>query len=263
MLPVIAWVVAMQSALLAQSALEFPPRNANGATNRCGAPITSGLVGWWPLDTLSGGISPDLSGNGNAMTAYNSPTLVTAVITNGVSFNAASSQYLEANDASASWPYGAAARTTCLWFSGIADQPCELMGYGPNDPLERWGMFYDANILYLECESIYIGFSWTHDSGTHFLCFTYPGGGALSTATLYLDGVAQTISASSGSGSTPNTGDGNPLDLGRISGQSVDYVTGIEDDARLYNRALSSTEVNEIYENGLPGVSGLTGLGCP
>lgn len=70
--------------------------------------------------------------------------------------------------------------------------------------------------------------------------------------TFYINGILQSSTTFSGTFSNDNT---MPLEIGRdYAGNSVDYFNGKIDDLRLYNRALSASEVLQLYN--LPQSSG-------
>ena len=77
------------------------------------------------------------------------------------------------------------------------------------------------------------------DGKWHLLTGTFDG----STATIYIDGVQKNSTSV-----TYNTGS-SVLDIGRAVTGSY-YLTGALDDVRVYNRALSSSEVKELYNMG-------------
>jgi len=83
-------------------------------------------------------------------------------------------------------------------------------------------------------------FPLTLDTNWHHLAVTING----SVATLYVDGVAQT--GATGTVANPTTGT-QTLTIGRRSG-TTDYPwNGQLDDVRIYNRALSASEIDTIY----------------
>src|SRR5260221_9669327 len=79
--------------------------------------LSTGLVAYWPLDTITGGTTtPDTSGSAPANTATltGGPTTAAGKIANGFTFAAASSQYLSVADAT-SLQFGTGDFTVALW----------------------------------------------------------------------------------------------------------------------------------------------------
>jgi hypothetical protein len=83
------------------------------------------------------------------------------------------------------------------------------------------------------------------------------------TMTVYLDGTSANT-CSNGSVATQD----EPLALGRLGGKDKEYFSGQIDEARVYNRALGSGEVQDLYQSGysqvntsrkLSGISNLVG----
>jgi concanavalin A-like lectin/glucanase superfamily protein len=80
----------------------------------------------------------------------------------------------------------------------------------------------------------------TDTTSWHFVVGTWDG----STQRLYIDGV-QDPSTISWSGSLLTTT--NTFSIGRLGGLDLYYFAGLIDDVRVYNRALSATEVAGLY----------------
>jgi hypothetical protein len=73
----------------------------------------------------------------------------------------------------------------------------------------------------------------------HFIATTWDG----NTVKIYVNG----IEIGSGTYSTPMTVDNNPLVIGMHSPGSTEYLQGKADDIRIYNRALSTAEIEALY----------------
>ena len=77
-----------------------------------------------------------------------------------------------------------------------------------------------------------------------------------STVTLYIDGTAQTTTASA---STIGHNTGFPATIGRYS---TNYFQGLIDEVALFNSALSVSDITSIYNSGVPAdISSLSPLG--
>ena len=89
-----------------------------------------------------------------------------------------------------------------------------------------------------------------NDGKWHYAVVTYGG----STVRLYVDGV-QVSSLSTASATPDNTGI-QPVRIGANSLALNGYFTGNIDEVRIWNRALSSTEISNAYNNGVFSTSG-------
>lgn len=90
-------------------------------------------------------------------------------------------------------------------------------------------------------------------NGWHHVAMTWESGSSIK---IYVDG---TLSASSSAAAGSFTGrTGSVLQLGKLYYNfDAFYLGGRIDDVRIYNRALSSTEVTALYENTSPTTDGL------
>lgn len=87
---------------------------------------------------------------------------------------------------------------------------------------------------------------WSNDelneNTWYFLATTYNG----SEVKLYLNGQNDSVFVVSGTIETNN----NPVRIGNFRGQSRDFLNGLIDEVRIYNRALSDAEILELYKEG-------------
>jgi trimeric autotransporter adhesin len=116
------------------------------------------------------------------------------------------------------------------WGTNSASSSC-YMGSGIYSGIKFLGFFGFANDLAL------VDAFQFYDNRWHLMTFTFDG----STMTLFFDGVA----FMSRTGATLNTGSSR-LTIG-FHYTNVDYFNGSLDDIRIYNRALSVTEVQQTY----------------
>jgi hypothetical protein len=85
------------------------------------------------------------------------------------------------------------------------------------------------------------------DANWHILIVTRPAGALnAGTATLYIDGVAQTFNAASSSTQTPSVDGTQPINVGTwFPSGGIDMVGGVAETG-IYNRVLSSSEVTSL-----------------
>ena len=218
-------------------------------------------LGWWKFDEGQGISAHDSTGQtGPNLTDFNNITSTTAKVGKGALFTAASSQYLYTNETN---PYiqsqnlspGTGDLTVSLWmklntiaFSGLQYVLFDGAS-GNSDP------GYAIRINNLGQLLPLIG-----DGTTRYFC----NSAVLSTGTwynvtlvmtrsanmvLYLNGSSScsvAISASSGINILHAT---SGLALGGV-GVAAEYIDGIMDEVGIWHRALSTTEVTDLYNSG-------------
>jgi hypothetical protein len=210
-------------------------------------PQASGLVAYWKLDETSGP-SLDSSGNGISGIWQNGPTFTTdkpSAITftdaGSLSFNG-SNQCVNMGNPS-SLPSGNAPRTLCGWAKATNTTGGYLFfaSFGTNSYGEAMFLGMNGTTLYAGggqgADLTSPGF-W--DGNWHFIALTYDG----TTAKLYADGVLKT--------SAPESW--NLVHSGCFIGcqaDSTQFWPGSVDDVRIYNRALSATEVSQLAAGNL------------
>ena len=226
--------------------------------------INDGLIAYWQFDDDTNEIL-DSSGNGN------NGELINATISEGISGNALS--VTGSDDSHGTIPASPSLNsytdqfTVTTWVFpteppddfnpvvsrqtlNVAHPDQFYLGFGPQDGIQyKWHLSTDNGSL----GDIYAGTAdfnrWIHLAGT------YDG----ETLRLYVDGVE--IASQGGiTGNIPV--DGNPVTLGAeengdIPQDVVGEMAGLIDEVRLYNRALSASEIAEIslddfLENGEP-----------
>ena len=204
--------------------------------------IWNGLVAYYPFN----GNANDASGNGNDLTNNGSTLCVDrfgnssqAFYFNGIS------NYLSSVGTDSALPFGAADRTFSLWVkadpsitnSGAEFDVLEYGGIASNN--EEFGLFLQGGYWGIHFggggQDIFANVRL--DSQWHqFVCILSSG-----IAKMFIDGIQYANQAK-----TQSTLVG-PLTIGAaLNGNGVAF-TGIIDDIRIYNRALSSSEVASLY----------------
>jgi hypothetical protein len=207
---------------------------------------TNGLVGWWKFDDASSGTTPataaDSSGNGNTGTNTGSPTWVAGHIGVGaLSFNG-TSQYVSVGNPTALQIVGNI--TLCAWVYPTANSKFILA--------KANGTIYDYG-LYLN-SSNFPGLYWENGGSAHnnnstqaltlnqwsHICVAVSG----TTSTFYINGVGYAADGPVTGGIINN---GETFAIGQQGSGNNFYFTGTIDDARVYNRALSAAEIEQLY----------------
>ena len=237
-----------------------------------GSNITNGLLGWWKFDETSGTSTADSSGNGNTGTVKPNATgvWVAGHINNAANLDG-TSQYVDVANPSnfnfdTNQPFTLAA---WVYRNSSADTDDEIMaklkqttGYGyslfmVNDGATNFcntGSSCTTNCLIVNFTgnsticAIAQGNTSVTPGAWHYVVATYDGSQDVSGFQIYVDGVAQSLSTI---GTTMGLGSTNTQDLliGQDIKSSSDYFGGKIDDARVYNRVLSASEVQQLYNN--------------
>jgi concanavalin A-like lectin/glucanase superfamily protein len=214
--------------------------------------LPSGTVAYYPLDTGTGTRAYDLSANSNDGSLIGGPSWVSGQIGDGLSLNG-SSQYVTIPTSSSLSQTGDL--TIEAWVnltnytntneivaktvgSGATNTTYDLRTQASTGDLQFLG--YDT-ALRTVTSSVPVG-----TGGWHQVAVTKTGG----TATLYIDGLVE------GQGSVGTTSsNSNDLKLGaRDDLNSSNFLTGDIDEVRIYDRALSSAEINGDYAAGTSGL---------
>jgi Concanavalin A-like lectin/glucanases superfamily len=186
--------------------------NTSSATLTNGSTLTSGLVGHWTFDgpDLTATTASDRSGNGNNGTLTNGPTPTIGKLGQALSFNGSSSYVNVSNTISG-------IQTVAFWVKG-GNTTQKIMDFNGTQSIETVSGTITANNF--------------------------------SSPTIYVDGaVASTIDTKwhhvvITTGSSFN---GSATTLGKISSG---FFSGALDDVRVYSRALSASEVKQLYALG-------------
>lgn len=198
--------------------------------------LNAGLVGCWNFDGSYTKV-PDCSGNGNTGTLNGGPTKKTGKVGQALSFDGV-------NDSIDTPSAGHAAPcTVAAW----VNQSARVSGGAPiTDGFGGGGTTYSLRAEQFGGDNVGITqygtadytfsptFSVPLNTWTHLTFVVNTG-----TATLYANGIERgTISQTLAC----------PAD--NIGGGGSDFVPGLIDDVRVYNRALSASEINKLYQMG-------------
>ncbi len=237
---------ALTAVLMSLSAQVGNIANSIPATNQLAqvAAPTSGLVGHWKFDEGSGTSAADSSGSGNNAALFGSPSWITGKVGSGaLSFNG--SNYVKA-------PNSASLRITndftiSAWIKrGAINVYSEIINKvdAPDADYE----FYINDQNQLQFYAATLSPQGATASGTlndtaswHHVLVVRNG----NTTTFYVDGSQRGSATQTGSMSPSN----RELYIGSITPQGYGYWTGALDEVRIYNRALSSSEISNIYND--------------
>jgi len=212
-----------------------------------------GLVAEWHFDEGSGSVLKDSSGNGNDGVIYGA-TWVEGKYGKALSFDGVD-DYVDCGNG-ASLNFGTDTFAIETWVKTIDTTTDNWEGI-----VGRWGKsgdYYNGYWLqYFPNEGIW-AFGWhgqiylnptrsISDGNWHHVVCQKTGS---TSAELYIDGEFVGKRTDLPSISTDTT---DPLSMGRLSSADIygeRYFSGIIDEVRIYNRALSAEEIKEHYEQG-------------
>ncbi len=230
----------------------------NGSMN---TQLTSGLVGMWDFNgpRLNSTTSTDASGNGNngaltgATGAQNKPQPKPGVIGQALNFDG-TDDYLSLGSNSIT---GTSAYSIAAWLKA-ANTTQGSGGYGVAVTMGNGASGQQAYVGWVGTAQVGTsvsygggGYGKNYGSGItditnwHHVAMTSSGGGT-QTITIYVDGVqtnqsTETFSIASTARRIGAGDDGGVLNY---------YYNGLVDEARVYNRALSASEVYQLYSQG-------------
>ncbi len=202
------------------------------------SPNNLGLVGYWPMDEGSGTVASDHSGNGNTGTLVSGPTWVTGKLGQALSFNGTNQKVQTLTEASPANTN----RTICAWVNTSSTAREGVVTSRPSST--GWALTINritpGNLTYINDSSfIEVAGGITTNKWFH-ICASYVS--STRAVTLYTNGV------SLGGGIIGAIDTATSYTL--IGYDGFGYFAGVIDDARVYNRVLSATEIAYLYNSG-------------
>jgi hypothetical protein len=214
--------------------------------------VTTGLVGYWKFDEGVGTTAADSSGNNNTGTLVNSPTWTTGKIGNALSFNGVNSYV---NVGSPTVLNDLQSFTYSLWinprslgqsiYGGVLIEKAGGSGFKRFTLANNIGQNFRGEvettgstvIVNSTLNTVSLN-QWQH------VVMTYDD--TTKTATIYKNGTL--LSSGTGGGSLISEAVGN-LIIGNNAATSRTFDGSI-DDVRIYNRALTASDIQALYALG-------------
>jgi hypothetical protein len=212
----------------------------------------TGPIGYWKFNDGFGATLVDISGNGFDGTIVNAPSWVSGLQGFALDFNG-STQYVDVGDNFAAVTK-AGTYAISVWFKIAAGELGADTYDGTLINISPGGASADRNGINIVNDTLqccyYNGATYTGktfhlsevDDDKYNNVIMINNGG---TVTAYLNGVE--ITSTGGSGLNQEN---------RIAQNSTAYFDGIIDEVSIYNRILTTAEVADIYNNGVPGYVG-------
>ena len=214
------------------------------------------LVAWWKLDESSGTSAADSSGGGHSGTLRNGADFISGQINNAVEFDGGN-DYIEVAHSS---DFLIDDGTVTFWFNSSNVSSTKMMfskdssGYDTGGHLTIYNASSRVRVRLQSTGSDYTLQSSTYlqNNTWYHMALTFGSGGMK----LYVNGSVEDTDSYTGGLGTTSGGVGNyePLAIGAStwgSGNEVIsplsyYFDGVIDDVRIYNRALSSSEISDM-----------------
>ncbi|MBZ5660224.1 MAG: choice-of-anchor D domain-containing protein [Acidobacteriia bacterium] len=234
-----------------------------GSSNLTISTALSGTTGHWGFDDGTGTTAADSSGNGYNATLFNGVSWISGLFNGAISANNVN-QYASTPSIDLT---GTHAVTVSLWVNrtytsgGTTGTTLFEFSSNLNSNIGSFGFYPDEAP---DCGTPAMEIGMHGDAGVNIKCFAQPSSGAwhhlavvydvtqtaANEVSLYIDGVLQT--ALSQSHSSANTAAFGNFPLYLFSrGGTGSFSGGEMDELQLYSRALSSTEVQELYNERL------------
>ncbi len=208
-------------------------------------PPKNGLVGYWNFNEGTSTVALDYSGNRSTGTLVNSPIWSLGKLGGSLRFVNASSRYVDVGTPSALDIHPPMTITAWVKRTSLGASH-SILGHGSATGYAFY--FNGANKLsFGECiagpptPDVISTTALTDTTSWRFVSVVYDG----ANAAFYVDGVADGAPAYSRTFTNSDA-----LWLGGASGSACSYLQGSLDEVRIYNRALTATEIKNLYKAG-------------
>ena len=222
-----------------------------------GPPSTSGLIGYWGFNDGSGTVAADSSGNNNhaALWPNISPVWISGKVGTALQFNATDGDNNDNDDPRVTigrnFDISGVPFTLSAWVNPANFADWRAI-FSKRDSFQSaaqwrfdWGLHKDSGAVYLKAYNSSVDFTYAPPVNT----WTHLTVVASTTDTkLYVNGILtqQAIGGFSfGTGATANAVIGGTGDQGALADD--DPFSGSIDEVRIYNRAVTASEIQDIY----------------
>ena len=216
--------------------------------------LADGLKGWWTFDggdtNWATNTVTDKSGNGNTGTLVNMSTSTSPVagkIGQGLNFVAASTQRVALGTSSTLQPGTGVSFSVSLWYKGLKGTTESFVSSGPTC-CNYWDIRNTGAVFVTAGPSVLKSYTLPDDNNWHHLVVVLDRTPSPDTVEAYIDGVSQVSAEDALDGESSAGTDG--INIGRGTWASGGYRQGPMDDVRIYNRVLSASEVQQLYQLG-------------
>lgn len=217
--------------------------------------LQTGLAGHWTFDggdinwntnTVTNKAGTCCTGTFFNMSTSSSPT--PGKIGQALNFVAGSSQYVDVNSTNAIKPGTNVSFTVSLWYKGAGTGTKDFVTGGMS-PGNYWYIGESDSLFFSNSESslgTQVTYTLPGDNGWHHLVIVLDRAPSPDTVTAYIDGVSQGSGSETMDGGSASGSGNNRIGRGNWINPTT-YRDGPIDDVRIYNRALSASEVKQLY----------------
>src|SRR3989344_5522242 len=211
-------------------------------------PANLGLVGYWSMNENTGTVASDFSGNGNRGILTNGPTWVDGKRGKALNFDGVDDTVplanLRVNTAASAkntvsfWMY---------WKTGGGTVGFSMpFGFTSYDLTFYTSGYFGFNTV----NSDVLGISSTNlaNQSVHVVAVFFNGTPSATNNALYINGVLQTITQLMGTPVSRTIG--GSVNISGFPNSASYKFNGLIDEVRIYNRALSATEIQALYKSG-------------
>jgi len=217
------------------------PLVASAATIKA-PPSNLGLVGYWPMNEGSGTIAGDFSGRGHTGTFVSTPTWITGKRGSALSFD--SSKYVTAV-AHSDFAFGTGDFTVSAWvkFDSFGARRA-IWEAGPSGSSGIPTLWLDTDktlLFYAHGVGTIASYAWSSAVANTWYQVVVSRSGT--TLNMYINGQSVITPVTNSTNFTQNG-----FALGYLT--TPNYLLGSLDDVRIYNRALTASEITTLYRAG-------------
>ncbi len=197
---------------------------------------------WFPFNDTAG-LTTDEAGEAytaSLVSFANDPTQwVTGKWNQAIQFDG-TDNYLDINGYSGI--LGSGSRTCAAWIKTSSTNQMPVVAWGPNTAGNKWTFIIENGHARIEITSGYVeGTRLVNDGQWHYVAVTFTNDiASITNAKLYVDGTVETSFTTTLSHAVNTTSSGD-VKIG--SDVQSRYFNGVLDEVRIFNRALSATEI--------------------
>jgi len=215
--------------------------------------LADGLKGHWTFDGAdtdwNTNTVTDKSGNGNTGTLTNMSTSTSPVagkIGQGLNFVAASTQRVALGTSSTIQP-GTGSFSVSFWYKGLRGTTESFVSSGPTIG-SYWDIQNGGALFVTSSYSVSTSYTLPTDNEWHHLVVVFNRTPSPDTVEAYIDGGSQ--GAEESTLDNEGVAGGGGVNIGRGPWTGGGFRQGPMDDVRIYNRVLSTSEVQQLYQLG-------------
>lgn len=205
------------------------------------AVLDNTLIGQWTFDAgdISGTTAFDRSGQGNDGTLTNGPTQITGKVGGALNFDGAN-DFVDINN-DLTYRFGTANFSVVAYLKTTSAGTVIAVGKNSGSGSDYWFGYSSGRAAFSINGATNQEVSpYANNNIFHLIVGVRSSG----VTTIYVDGVAEQSMSAPGA-----TNPGGNLRIGRFGTASSFYFPGAIDEVRVYNRALTATEITNIYNS--------------